>query len=458
MSNYFSYKFGQGLVLGMLFLLPTHHRYTATAASFENFTDGTINQQFGWTVEDQWGNSANIYDQAITLDAVGTRVWQMSNAITSQSFSNQPCSPITAQVAGEPGSSLWNDYGPNFTQPFNPPHYGANATVSTFYTRVMFGSATGAPQPGLALSLSATAKQSTVRMSWVGLQDSGSGIDLGFFDYVDDSYRFTEMATNLSYTDLHTVETTIDFMAGPANDVVKVFLNGTLIHTGLSWEAFYYSNEQIVPGEPRLQAVNALLFVARGTAAPATTGAGYYFHAVEVSNIPPTPAPTATPTAIPTAAPTASPTAIPTAAPTASPTAIPTAAPTATPTAIPTAAPTASPTAIPTAAPTASPTAIPTAAPTASPTAIPTAAPTASPTPSSFTPAPTPAVPQVTPTPEGQDVAVPILDPATNTTSGGIEFANVTAPGITVRGHGKRNLSADRAIESAVRAWISHGE
>jgi hypothetical protein len=410
MSNYFSYKFGQGLVLGMLFLLPTHHRYTATAASFENFTDGTINQQFGWTVEDQWGNSANIYDQAITLDAVGTRVWQMSNAITSQSFSNQPCSPITAQVAGEPGSSLWNDYGPNFTQPFNPPHYGANATVSTFYTRVMFGSATGAPQPGLALSLSATAKQSTVRMSWVGLQDSGSGIDLGFFDYVDDSYRFTEMATNLSYTDLHTVETTIDFMAGPANDVVKVFLNGTLIHTGLSWEAFYYSNEQIVPGEPRLQAVNALLFVARGTAAPATTGAGYYFHAVEVSNIPPTPAPTATPTAIPTAAPTAS------------------------------------------------PTAIPTAAPTASPTAIPTAAPTASPTPSSFTPAPTPAVPQVTPTPEGQDVAVPILDPATNTTSGGIEFANVTAPGITVRGHGKRNLSADRAIESAVRAWISHGE
>ena len=447
MSNYFSYKFGQGLVLGMLFLLPAHHRYMATATSFENFVDGTINNQFGWTVEDQWGNSANLFDQVITLDAGGARVWQMSSAITSLSYSNQPCSPITAEVAGEPGSSLWNDQGPDSNQPFDPPHYGANATVSTFYTRVVFGSATGAPQPGLSLTLSAFAKQSNARMSWVGLGDSGSGIVLGFYDYVD-SFRFTAIATDLSYTDLHTVETTIEFMAGPANDVVKVFLNGTLIHTGLSWEAYYYSNLQIVPGEPRLQAVNSLHFRAGGDSAPATAGAGYYFHAVEVSNtLPSTPASTTSPTAIPTAAPTATPTAIPTAAPTTSPTAIPTAAPTT------------SPTAIPTARPTTSPTAIPTAAPTASPTAIPTAAPTASPTPSSLTPAPTPAVPQVTPISEGQDVVVPILDPATNTTSGGIEFANVTAPGITVRGCGKRDLSADRAIdETALRAWIFHGE
>jgi len=196
-------------------------------------------------------------------------------------------------------------------------------------------------------------------------------------------------------------------MEGPDNDVVNVFLNDTLIHTGLSWEGYFidYPNDSI------LQAVNALLFRASGTAAPATLGAGYYFHAVEVSNtLPPTPAPTTSPTAIPTAAPNAS------------------------------------------------PTAIPTAAPTASPTAIPTAAPTASPTPSSFTPAPTPAVPQVTPTPEGQDVAVPILDPATNTTSGGIEFANVTAPGITVRGHGKRvslldvPLTKARCVRGSCRA------
>ena len=199
MSNHFSYKFGQGLVLGMLFLLPTHHRNMATAASFEDFQNGTINNQFGWTV-------ADLFDQAITLDAAGTRVWQMSNAITSGGFGNQPYSPITAEVAGEPGSSL---NGPN----------SANATVSTFYSRVVFGSATGAPQPGLFLSLSASAKGVGNRMSWVGLEDSGSGIDLGFYDYISGlnttefpGFNFTTMATGLSYTDLHTVETTIKFI------------------------------------------------------------------------------------------------------------------------------------------------------------------------------------------------------------------------------------------------------
>lgn len=237
MSNHFSYKFGQGLVLGMLFLLPTHHHNMATAASFENFQNGTINNQFGWTVEDNWGNSANFFDQSITLDAAGARVWQMSNAKTSFGFSNHPFSPITAEVAGEPGSSLWNDYAPDHTKPFNPTHYGANATLSTFYARVVFGSATGAPQRDLALELSASAKQSTWRMSYIRLEDDGSGINLIFSDKVND----TTIATGLSYTDLHTVETTIQFVTGPANDVVNVFLNGILIHTGLSWERYYYT-------------------------------------------------------------------------------------------------------------------------------------------------------------------------------------------------------------------------
>jgi hypothetical protein len=67
----------------------------------------------------------------------------------------------------------------------------------------------------------------------------------------------------------------------------------------------------------------------------------------------------------------------------------------------------------------------------------------------------------VTPISEGQDVAVPILDPSTNTNSGSIEFANVTAPGIVVRERGTRetDVSAERANDdNALRAWISHGE
>merc|ERR1712150_466712 len=79
---------------------------------------------------------------------------------------------------------------------------------------------------------------------------------------------------------------------------------------------------------------------------------------------PPTPTPTASPTAAPTATPTAGPTATPTKAPTAGPTATPTKAPTASPTAKPSPGPTVTPTAIPSVSLTSHPTAAPTAQPT----------------------------------------------------------------------------------------------
>lgn len=110
-----------------------------SASSFQNFTLGSIDSQQGWTVRTSLGESINQYDQAIK-DANGIRVWQMSNAITMASSTDQPYSSSTAQVAGEAGSSLWNDYGPTLKR--LPLGYGANATTSTFYMRVNFTSAT----------------------------------------------------------------------------------------------------------------------------------------------------------------------------------------------------------------------------------------------------------------------------------------------------------------------------
>ena len=48
----------------------------------------------------------------------------------------------------------------------------------------------------------------------------------------------------------------------------------------------YYLNELTTPGQPRLQAVDSMLFRVAGTAAPGTLGNGFYFENVVVGNVP----------------------------------------------------------------------------------------------------------------------------------------------------------------------------
>ena len=227
--------------------------------------------------------------------------------MTSSTYSSKPFSPVTAQVAGETGAALWNNRGTNGCAP-TALQFGAYATTSQFYHAFSFRSATGAPQPGLIVTLSPSAKQATVRMSWLQLKDNGStGIDLLFYDLAPSAssagqfVAATTIATGLSYTDTHDVSMTIDFVDGvtnnggliSGNDVVKVYLNGSLIHTGSTWESYYYFSEQIVAGTPRKQAVNAMLYNVSGTAAPATAGNGFHFIASTTDNAPPTPPNTA---------------------------------------------------------------------------------------------------------------------------------------------------------------------
>ncbi len=275
------------LVATLTAALATH----AAAQDFSTFNLGSIDGQQGWTMRDSFGNSVTAFDQAI-VDVSGTKVFRMSNAVTNGSYSNQVCSPVTSQVAGESTSSLWNNYGTNHTAPLNPPLFGATATSNRFYAKWSFRSATGAAQTGLQITVSPTAKQSTVRMGWLQMQDTGTGININFNDSTDNFFTQTTIASNLSYTQTHTIEYQIDFVEGVdnqfgqifGNDVVKVWLNGSLIHTGTTWESYYYLNEPTVVGQPRKQAVNSLLFRVAGTAAPAAAGAGFHFTSYENGN------------------------------------------------------------------------------------------------------------------------------------------------------------------------------
>jgi hypothetical protein len=257
----------------------------AAFTDFESFTlNDSVNGQGGWTVEDSFGNSAELFDEEVVDDG-GNQVWRISNEYTSTSYSNQPFSSSAPLVAGETGAGLYNDYGTNHTAPNNPPLSSATAASKYFYGAWEFKSATGAAQADLSLTVSPSAKQSTLRQSYLRMTDSGSGFDLDFFDTTGTGFNNTVLATGLSYTDWHKVEMCIEFVdglgaGGMGNDIVKVLLNGALVHTGTTWESYYDG----VASLPSPQAVDSLLFRQAGTANAANAGAGFYFNNVDVSN------------------------------------------------------------------------------------------------------------------------------------------------------------------------------
>ncbi len=261
---------------------------------------GTVDGQNGWTTRDAFTSATTVgkWDQQVkdVNDANGSRrVFRMSNAITSSTYSSQVFSATSGQVAGETNAALWNNRGTNGSSPLSPAQAGAYAASDTFYSKVAFRSATGAAQSGLALTLSASAKQSTVRMSWLQLQDTGSGFNLNVYDLLGNGTfpsAPTTIASGLSYSDLHTIEMGITFVDGVStvggqiygNDVLKIWLNGSLIHTGSTWESYYYNYERITAGTPRLQAVDSMLFRVSGTAATGNSGNGFYFEDFAIGN------------------------------------------------------------------------------------------------------------------------------------------------------------------------------
>lgn len=271
---------------------------------FEGFTvDTSVNGQGGWTVADMWGNavlgggwpSGTAYDQEVVDDG-GNTVWRFSNAVTTNQLSNQPNATHAPLIAGETSAKLYNDYGPDHTSPNNPPLANGDAASKYFHVGWDFKSATGAAQPGLAINVSPAGSQSTLRLSYLQMLDTGSGFDLVFTDTTGTTFSpAATIASGLNYTDWHSVDMYVEFVDGlgpgasgseAGNDIVKVFLNGSLIHTGTTWESFFYNVADSGPLNVA-RAVNTAVFYARGNmaaAVPSTDGYGFFFDNVLVDN------------------------------------------------------------------------------------------------------------------------------------------------------------------------------
>jgi hypothetical protein len=218
----------------------------------------------------------NIYGYA----SFGAKSLRMSNAVTSGCFSDHTFSKSLVDEAGE-ASAVSNGLSGGTRQPYFEAQWDFASTVP------------GTEQAGLSVVASPD-RGDGARMSWVQMRDEPGGLAIGFYDYITGTGfapAATTIATGLDRTRSHTIKITMQFVDGPSNDVVKVYVNGTLVHTGSSWED-YFREAESNPTRP----VDSILFRTGGTAAPATAGNGFLIDNLMLFSgpVPPPPPPCTT--------------------------------------------------------------------------------------------------------------------------------------------------------------------
>jgi len=229
---------------------------------FESFATGSVNGQDGWT-SGHGSSFCPVYDEGVVSNtygypSFGTQSLRISNAIACGSFNDQTFSPSLTDEAGETSAST-STYSGGTRQPFFEAQWDFASTVP------------GSEQPGLSVVASAD-RGDPSRMSWLQMTDTPAGLQLNFEDYQHALMDFvtTPIASGLDRTVPHTVKVTLQFVDGPSNDVVKVYLDGALIHTGTTWEDYYRDWAGGIPAP-----VDSMMFRVAGTPVPSVSGQGF---------------------------------------------------------------------------------------------------------------------------------------------------------------------------------------
>lgn len=256
------------------------------SSSFDASALGSVNGQGGWTV-------TGPYDQAVVeniygYSSFGCKTLRLSDSVTSGSFGDQVFAPPQVNGAGESSAT-----SAGFTLGTRQNHFEAQFDIA---------SAVPTQQTGMHVSISPD-RGDGARMSYLRIEDNSGGLDV-FFDDVqgtDSSANFveTKVSAGLDRTTPHTIKFVMDFKDGPSNDIVEIWIDGTLAHTGTSWENYYrYDGEASSEQSPRI--VKTLLFRESGTATPANSGNGFLFDNVNLSSsiIPPDTTAPAVPTLV----------------------------------------------------------------------------------------------------------------------------------------------------------------
>lgn len=232
---------------------------------------GSIHLQDGWSSSGSAGLGCATYDHRVVTNSgappsFATQSLRMSNAVTSGCFGDQTFSKSLLNEAGETSAEGGGMSG-GIRQNYFEAQWSFASTVP------------GAEQPGLSVVASPD-RGDGARMSWVQMADTPSGLEVNFYDYqsgaveeecvTGENFVFTNVASGLDRSVPHTIRITMNFIDGPGNDVVQVYVDGVLEHTGTSWEDYFRECET----NPS-RTVDSILFRTGGVAAPNTAGFGF---------------------------------------------------------------------------------------------------------------------------------------------------------------------------------------
>lgn len=255
---------------------------------FESFSLGTPAGQQGWR------QSNSNYDTEIVNVAsfrsepafaiFGEQALRMSNFFITGSFGDQLFTPDVAVPVGE--TRVRDTVAPLRDTTGLPRN-------TTFELEFDFGTTSADQQVGLAMSISPD-NGAGGRMSYLLFEDLADGITVRFVDYPITpapvlpavAYVYTTVAEDLSREMPHHVRLVMTVVEGgpepgdlapQPNDIVEVYINGELIYTGTSWEA-YYPQVPVPPYENRQPDITqTVLFRLSGTAVSANEDEGFLF-------------------------------------------------------------------------------------------------------------------------------------------------------------------------------------
>ena len=270
--------------------------------AFEDFSLGAIDGQHDWKslgglgapAASPAGTHCAVYDHEITDNRAATSIYRfheferkslrISNAVTSHCYSDQTFSGRTVNVAGQADAQSRSTNG------LIDYAVAGGMLQNHFEAEWSFASTVpGAQQPGLEV-VASPARGDDARMSWIQMADLPDGLAVIFAERSNPAsagdFLLSTVARHLDRRVPHTIKISMDFVDGPGNDIVRVFVDGDLKHTGTSWENYYFydaNGRANFDGAPPV--VNRMMFRTgsdahrgiRGDSVPATRGHGFVF-------------------------------------------------------------------------------------------------------------------------------------------------------------------------------------
>lgn len=224
----------------------------ATVTDFDSFSLGDPVGQNGWNKQ-----TSRTYDFEIVDDGgKALRLSNPTNVAADYSQMSQLYAPRLVEPAGESSTGASND---------------------VFELNFAFESSTGALQPGLNISIAASGERSD------GAQPQNRAGGLVNISHTDTSVlvwstwptsnpplEWANVSYEVPANGLHSVRYVVEFVDGDSNDVASLWVNGTLVSSGLSsWEVYHDDYEATDK-----QSVQGPLFRINSTL-PGAGGVGY---------------------------------------------------------------------------------------------------------------------------------------------------------------------------------------